>query len=164
MRRFTHVCASIAGGRVTVWVTVRFSIIVFSSAFLFCIVALFVARNSPEQTLKSEKSFGGIEIFPLSRRAVLRTDLDTTQVAPEDARVFVGRPTIWSAWRPHLATRKRGLLSLKGSRFETQSQRDCASKPRVARNELPWVKRTEQELNPNGVAALCDGSRQRRWC
>jgi len=31
------------------------------------------------------------------------------------------------------------LLNLQGSRFEPQSQRDCASKPRVARNELPWV-------------------------
>jgi len=29
----------------------------------------------------------------------------------------------------HLATRKRGLLNLKWSRFEAQSQRDCASKP-----------------------------------
>src|SRR5258708_6981173 len=54
---------------------------------------------------------------------------DTANLAaPEDAAPYT-----------HLATRKRGLLNLKRSRFEAQSQRDCASKPRVARNELPWV-------------------------
>jgi hypothetical protein len=31
-----------------------------------------------------------------------------------------------------------------------QSQRDCVSKPRVARNELPWVR--SEKNNPNGVA------------
>src|SRR5260370_29337220 len=53
------------------------------------------------------------------------------------------------------------LLNLQGSRFEPQSQRDCASKPRVARNELPWVMHLEIS-NPNGVVALCDGSTQPR--
>ena len=53
------------------------------------------------------------------------------------------------------------LLNLQGSRFEPQSQRDCASKPRVARNELPWVMHLEIS-NPNGVAALCGGSTQPR--
>src|SRR4051794_2163501 len=33
-----------------------------------------------------------------------------------------------------------------------QSQRDCAPKPRVARNELPWVKRSIY-INPEGVAS-----------
>src|SRR5258708_39729517 len=31
----------------------------------------------------------------------------------------------------HLATRKRGFIESQRSRFETQSQRDCASKPKV---------------------------------
>jgi hypothetical protein len=34
-----------------------------------------------------------------------------------------------------------------------QSQRDCATKPRVARNELPWV-RHGRIVNPNGVVPL----------
>src|SRR6266576_964360 len=33
-----------------------------------------------------------------------------------------------------------------------QSQRDCATKPRVARNELPWVW-ARMACNPNGVVA-----------
>ena len=33
-----------------------------------------------------------------------------------------------------------------------QSQRDCVSQPRVARNELPWVV-AGNVFNPNGVAA-----------
>src|SRR6266404_1937171 len=33
-----------------------------------------------------------------------------------------------------------------------QSQRDCVTQPRVARNELPW-ERELQGHNPNGVAA-----------
>src|SRR6266568_391397 len=33
-----------------------------------------------------------------------------------------------------------------------QSRRDCVTQPRVARNELPWVKRPMIH-NPNGVAA-----------
>jgi hypothetical protein len=32
-----------------------------------------------------------------------------------------------------------------------QSQRDCGSQPRVARNELPWVTRA-RAINPEGVA------------
>src|SRR5436190_14939618 len=41
------------------------------------------------------------------------------------------------------------LLSLL---LSLQSQRDCISQPRVARNELPWV--SKQNLsNPNGVAS-----------
>jgi len=32
-----------------------------------------------------------------------------------------------------------------------ESQRDSGLKPRVARNELPWVRRHE-DFNPNGVA------------
>ena len=76
---------------------------------------------------------------------------DTANLAaPEDAAPYT-----------HLATRKRGLLNLKRSRFEAQSQRDCASKPRVARNELPWVMHLEIS-NPNGVVALCGGSTQPR--
>ncbi len=34
-----------------------------------------------------------------------------------------------------------------------QSQRDCVLQPRVARNELPWV-RDGRDLNPNGVVAF----------
>src|SRR5439155_26627513 len=34
-----------------------------------------------------------------------------------------------------------------------ESQRDSDSKPRVARNELPWV-RPPSSHNPNGVAAI----------
>src|SRR6478736_3540846 len=33
-----------------------------------------------------------------------------------------------------------------------QSRRDCVTQPRVARNELPWVKRPMIH-NPNGVVA-----------
>jgi len=33
-----------------------------------------------------------------------------------------------------------------------QSQRDCALRPRVARNELPWVA-AEGIFNPNGVVS-----------
>jgi hypothetical protein len=33
-----------------------------------------------------------------------------------------------------------------------QSQRDCVHQPRVARNELPWV-RAEKIINPNGVVS-----------
>ena len=38
-----------------------------------------------------------------------------------------------------------------GSKIDDKSQRDFASKPRVARNELPWVRRGS-EFNANGVA------------
>src|SRR5882672_779648 len=39
------------------------------------------------------------------------------------------------------------------SRLEAQSQRDCASKPRVARNELPWEGKwkTVQPQRPKGL-------------
>src|SRR6266496_1086956 len=40
-------------------------------------------------------------------------------------------------------------------RRNAESQRDSATKPRVARNELPWVN-TENEYNPERVAASCD--------
>src|SRR6185369_13736240 len=46
-----------------------------------------------------------------------------------------------------------------------ESQRDSATKPRVARNELPWVRR-EQDNNPNGVATRCCARSQKpkpRW-
>jgi len=33
-----------------------------------------------------------------------------------------------------------------------ESQRDSATKPRVARNELPWVQCAKNN-NPNGIAA-----------
>jgi len=78
---------------------------------------------------------------------MLRTDLDTNVARPEEVRVCVSRAGIWSASAKrsgdlehyaHLATRRS--LNLKGSRCEPQSQRDCALQPRVARNELPWVK------------------------
>ena len=35
---------------------------------------------------------------------------------------------------------------------DRQSQRDCVPKPRVARNELPWVN-CDDIFNPNGVAS-----------
>src|SRR5258707_7071417 len=45
-------------------------------------------------------------------------------------------------------------LNLKGSRFETQSQRDCALQPRVARNELPWVKVQRESQPQRGCASF----------
>jgi hypothetical protein len=41
----------------------------------------------------------------------------------------------------------------RAASFGGESQRDSASKPRVARNELPWVKRNEP-FNANGVASF----------
>jgi hypothetical protein len=37
-----------------------------------------------------------------------------------------------------------------------ESQRDSATKPRVARNELPWVDRPLAFINRNAVAPLLD--------
>jgi hypothetical protein len=36
--------------------------------------------------------------------------------------------------------------------LDNESQRDSSSKPRVARNELPWEHKS-QAINPNGVVA-----------
>jgi hypothetical protein len=35
---------------------------------------------------------------------------------------------------------------------ESESQRDSDSKPRVTRNELPWVVASNEITNPEGVA------------
>ena len=54
------------------------------------------------------------------------------------------------------------LRSLNGStevRILSESQRDSGSKPRVARNELPWGM-ASSGYNPERVAAPCDGSRR----
>src|SRR5260221_116102 len=45
-----------------------------------------------------------------------------------------------------------GIIDVRRS---AESQRDSATKPRVARNELPWGN-TENEYNPERVAAPCD--------
>ena len=37
-----------------------------------------------------------------------------------------------------------------------ESQRDSATKPRVARNELPWVSVPTVHLNSEGVAPICN--------
>jgi outer membrane lipoprotein-sorting protein len=53
----------------------------------------------------------------------------------------------------HLAEENSGLKTF--GLANAKSQRDSGSKPRVARNELPW-KNAPQTDNPNGVAAwLC---------
>ncbi len=42
------------------------------------------------------------------------------------------------------------------SAFIGESQRDSVPKPRVARNELPWVTGIIHPPNPNGVVAIGD--------
>src|SRR6266702_4458672 len=49
--------------------------------------------------------------------------------------------------------RVRNAIDSPASVRPTQSQRDCATKPRVARNELRWVT-FERRTNPEGVAAV----------
>src|SRR5258708_30127455 len=49
----------------------------------------------------------------------------------------------------------RSLYRSAGIQNDGESQRDSDTKPRVARNELPWGKR-HNEYNPERVAALRD--------
>jgi len=59
---------------------------------------------------------------------------------------------------------KRGVNQVSEECLFLESQRDSATKPRVARHELPWGKGSKQQ-NPNGVSALVNVSRrsQPRW-
>src|SRR6266404_6557481 len=47
------------------------------------------------------------------------------------------------------------LIRICGRQNDGESQRDSDTKPRVARNELPWGKR-DNEYNPERVAAPCE--------
>src|SRR5205809_5832727 len=57
------------------------------------------------------------------------------------------------------ATETSGANQVLEEYLSLESQRDSAIKPRVARNELPWV-RGAQNNNPNGVATCGACSRE----
>jgi hypothetical protein len=63
-----------------------------------------------------------------------------------DRTMPVSREAKFSKIGTRIGTRNRGK-SIGGF----QSRRDCDPKPRVARNELPWVG-SDTSTNPNGVA------------
>src|SRR5437016_6141071 len=72
-------------------------------------------------------------------------------------------------WLPRVKTVSNPVKIVWGSNQilkVCQSQRDCVSKPRVARNDLPWGNGSERQ-NPNGVSALVNvhcGSQPRWGC
>ena len=76
------------------------------------------------------------------------------------------RDPIFQGFFPLLRRGVRGHCTLPASfscaRAE-ESQRDSATKPRVARNELPWVSVPTAHLNSEGVAPICNAITRRVW-
>src|SRR6266478_1109912 len=65
---------------------------------------------------------------------------------------FVAQSLWDSRESPHRNTAEREQTPEKPEPSRSQSRRDCALQPRVARNELPWVQ-SRRGLNPERVVA-----------